>query len=193
MKVECDHQGAVAVVNSGFSKIPELMHLVRCLFYIWVTYQFSLRAVYCPGKQNVLADAISRGTSFHRFQERVLGPSRAGGSVSGRVTKLDITELVLTVCELFTAGLAETTQRVYKSGIWKYKNVCELVERHLLPLSEDVLCLFVVYLYRVGVGEATVKSYLSATRYLQITSGRGDPNIGAISRLEYIIRGLKRW
>ena len=61
-------------------------------------------------------------TGSRGSQGRVSGPSRAGESVSGQVTKLDIAELVLTVCELFTAGLAETTQRVYKSGIWKYKD-----------------------------------------------------------------------
>ena len=75
---------------------------------------------------------------------------------------------------------------MYKSGIWKYKDFCELVERDPLPHSEDGLCLFVAYLYRVGLGAAMVKSYLSATRYLQITSGR---DIGA---MEYIMSGLKK-
>ena len=34
--VHCDNQGAVAVVNTGYSKIPAIMHLLRCLFFIWV-------------------------------------------------------------------------------------------------------------------------------------------------------------
>ncbi len=58
--VQCDNQGAVAVVNTGYSKVPQLMHLVRCLFFIRATFQFTLRAIYIPGQENILADAISR-------------------------------------------------------------------------------------------------------------------------------------
>ena len=34
--VHCDNMGAVAVVNSGYSRVPAVMHLlhVRCLFFI---------------------------------------------------------------------------------------------------------------------------------------------------------------
>ena len=32
--VECDKQGAVAVVNSGYSKLRPIMHLLCCLFFI---------------------------------------------------------------------------------------------------------------------------------------------------------------
>jgi len=35
VKVECDNQGVVAVADSGYSKIPELMPLVRCLFFFY--------------------------------------------------------------------------------------------------------------------------------------------------------------
>lgn len=58
--VHCDNQGAVSVVNSGYSRVPEIMHLLRCLFFIRATFQFTLWAVYLPGRENALADAISR-------------------------------------------------------------------------------------------------------------------------------------
>ena len=60
MEVQCDNQGAVALVNSGYSKVPQLMHMLRYLFFIRATFNFSLRAVHVPGKDNILADAISR-------------------------------------------------------------------------------------------------------------------------------------
>ena len=60
MVVQCDNQGAVAVVNSDYSKIQPIMHLLRCLFFIRSRYNISLHAVYLPGTDNVLADAISR-------------------------------------------------------------------------------------------------------------------------------------
>lgn len=59
--MHCDNMGAVALVNSGYSRVPEMMHLLRCLFFIRAHFQFSVHAVHVPGVENTLADAISRG------------------------------------------------------------------------------------------------------------------------------------
>ena len=48
------------MVNSGNSKVQAIMHLLRCLFFIRSRFNFYLHTVYLPGKDNVLADAISR-------------------------------------------------------------------------------------------------------------------------------------
>ena len=58
--VNCDNTGAVAVANSGYSKAPRIMHLLRCLFFIRALYQFSVHVVYVEGTDNTWADAISR-------------------------------------------------------------------------------------------------------------------------------------
>lgn len=58
--VYCDNTGAVAVANSGYSKAPRIMHLLRCLFFIRAYYQFSMHVVYIEGANNSWADAISR-------------------------------------------------------------------------------------------------------------------------------------
>lgn len=58
--VPCDNLGAVALVNSGYSKIPQIMHLLRCLFFIRARFQIQLWAVHIPRIENVWADAISR-------------------------------------------------------------------------------------------------------------------------------------
>ena len=42
------------------------------------------------------------------------------------------------------------------------------------------------------IGHQTVKSYLSAVRHLQISQGLGDPNMGSMPKLEYVVRGLKK-
>ena len=55
--VHCDNLGTVAVVNSGYSKVPQIMHLLQCLFFIRVHFQIELWA---PGIENTVADAISR-------------------------------------------------------------------------------------------------------------------------------------
>ena len=56
--VHCDNLGVVALVNSGYSRVPQIMHILRCLFFIRAHFQFSLHAVHVPGVENSLADAI---------------------------------------------------------------------------------------------------------------------------------------
>lgn len=58
--VNCDNTGAVAVANSGYSRAPRIMHLLRCLFFIRALYQLSVHVVYIEGTDNTWADAISR-------------------------------------------------------------------------------------------------------------------------------------
>lgn len=58
--VHCDNLGTVAVVNSGYSRVPQIMQLLRCLFFIRAHFQMDLWAVHIPGVENTLADAISR-------------------------------------------------------------------------------------------------------------------------------------
>ena len=58
--VHCDNLGAVELVNSGYSKVAQIMHLLRCLFFIRAQFQIEVWAVHVPGAENSLADAISR-------------------------------------------------------------------------------------------------------------------------------------
>ena len=58
--VHCDNLGTVALVNSGYSKVPQIMYLLRCLFFIQAQFQIELWAVHVPGIKNTLADAILR-------------------------------------------------------------------------------------------------------------------------------------
>ena len=67
MVVHSDNLGAIAVVNSGYSKVPKVMHLLRCLFFIRAHFNISVRAVYVPGAQNGWADAISRNRLSNFF------------------------------------------------------------------------------------------------------------------------------
>ena len=60
VRVFCDNEGAVSVVNSGYSKVARIMHLLRSLFFIRARFDIHLEAVHIPGAQNILADAISR-------------------------------------------------------------------------------------------------------------------------------------
>ena len=56
----CDNAAVVAIVNSGSSKHPLVMHLMRSLFFIAAHFKFTLVASHIPGKANQAADALSR-------------------------------------------------------------------------------------------------------------------------------------
>ena len=58
--VHSDNEAVVAVVNAGYSKDPQMMHLIRCLFFVLATWDISLYACHIPGVLNIVADAISR-------------------------------------------------------------------------------------------------------------------------------------
>ena len=60
IRANCDNEAVVAIINSGYSREPFLMHLLRCIFFLSAKYEFSLVATHVPGQQNELADAISR-------------------------------------------------------------------------------------------------------------------------------------
>ncbi len=47
-------------------------------------------------------------------------------------------------------------------------------------------------MFEQKLSAATVKSYLTAVRHAQIALSLGDPKIGSIPQLEYVIKGLKR-
>ena len=67
--VHCDNTGAVAVVNSGYSQVTSIMHLLRCLFFIRAHFQVQLRATHTTGAKNLIADAISRNNMPRFFSQ----------------------------------------------------------------------------------------------------------------------------
>ena len=97
-----------------------------------------------------------------------------------------------TVQELFSAGVADSTQRVYKSGDKRYNNFCSMFGLTPYPVTESQLSYYVAHLYREGLSAGTVKSYLAAIRHSQIARGFGDPRMSGMPRLEYIVKSVKR-
>ena len=74
-------------------------------------------------------------------------PSSPGAVVSsdGAGSGLDISTLVPTVQELFGAGIANSTQKVYKSGDRRYNNFCNMFYLSPYPVTESQLSYYVAY------------------------------------------------
>ena len=60
VECKCDNQAVVAVVSSCTSKNSAVLHLLRCLFFFEAHFSCSICATYLPGRENDLADDLSR-------------------------------------------------------------------------------------------------------------------------------------
>ena len=84
------------------------------------------------------------------------------------------------------------TRSTYKSGQNRYLLFCKLYHiTNALPVNEQSLCYFITHLGEEGLAHGTIKSYLSAVRYLQISYGFPSPFEVPMPRLELILRGIK--
>ena len=56
----CDNQPAVCAVSKRSCRDQDMMHLIRCLFFLEAWFNFELVAGHLPGRENGLADDLSR-------------------------------------------------------------------------------------------------------------------------------------
>ena len=105
---------------------------------------------------------------------------------------LAVSNLVPLVQELFTAGIASSTRKVYGTGASRYTKFCEATSLSAYPTSENTLMLFVAHLHSEGLAPGTIKSYLAGVRHDQIRAGLGNPCIAQMPQLEYVLKGVKR-
>ena len=104
---------------------------------------------------------------------------------------MDIPNLDSVVRDLFSAGLAPVSQRNYRTGTKRYLEFCQGMHNQTpFPVTELILSQFVAWLKKLSC--STVKNYLAEVRHSQIALGLGDPRMGNMPQLEYVIRGMKR-
>jgi hypothetical protein len=59
--IHCDNKAVCDILITGTSKIPDIMVLVRELFFIAARNAFEFSALHVEGVKNAIADALSRG------------------------------------------------------------------------------------------------------------------------------------
>ena len=144
------------------------------------------------GWRLILDLSSPEGWSVFLLHFRTL-PNSSGscGAVGPSKTGLDIDDLVPTVREVFTTGLAPSTQKVYKVGSARYVS-CQEGRLTAFPVTEQVLMLFVSFLHKEGLAAVIAKSYLAAVQHEQISQGLGNPNMNLMPQLEYVLKGMKK-
>ena len=71
IQFQCDNVSVVAIINSGHSKAPRIMDLLRFLVLLSMKHNFYVRACHVPTIVNEIADALSQ---FQDTRYRAVAP-----------------------------------------------------------------------------------------------------------------------
>ena len=80
-----DNEVVVFVINRCSVRSPELMRLIRCLFFVEASFNFKLSATHLPGRLNTAADCLSRNRMsefFNLFPQALVTPVMVPPEVS---------------------------------------------------------------------------------------------------------------
>ena len=111
--------------------------------------------------------------------------------VGQQETRLDLADLEKDVQKYFEHGLAGTTRRTYQSGINKFVHFCNIYHvTNPLPVSQLLLCSYISHLANSGLAYSTIKTYLAAVRYLQISNDLPEPRTVPMPKLSLVERGI---
>ena len=187
----CDNAAVVAIMRSGSSKDPLVMHLLPCLFFFMAYYQI---VSHIPGSLNEAADHLSRDT-LPSFLQITPGAKSHPTPLGEELMATLVTQQSDWTSASWRAALrlADSSHRTYKSGENRFLHFCQMSGVSPLPVSEGVLCKFVSYLAGEGLKHRSIKPYLSGVRYLQIRCGYADPfHNSQLPCLDYTMKGVKQ-
>ena len=177
------------------------MSMLRTLFFIEAHLQFSISSQHIAGSSNTLADYLSRN-QLKKFLCKISFSSSpliccsffpftvAPGSQHG----LDISSLDGAVQHFCSQGIAPSTHKTYQAALKKFATFCSTYDiLSPFPVSESVLCYFATYLACQRLSPQTIKVYLAAIRYMQITLGLPEPKeYSLMPRLRLVQSGIQR-
>ena len=187
-----DNMAVITILNTCTARDPFLMHLLRCLVFYAASFRFHFMSEHIPGERNIAADAISRN-NLSLFT-----------SLTPQIPHVVVPQPVLDLLVTRRPDWAPTTgpehsHALYSGGLsshagclpQRYSRFCANFDLSPLPLIEHTLCQFVAFLSD-SVGWGTIRSYLSALRFYQISSGLPDPSSSSFPRLSYVLKGIRK-
>ena len=97
VRFRCDNAAVVAIINSGRSKEPTVIHLMRCLSFFLAHFNVFIFSEHLPGKQNEAADSLSRDKVGSFFVQVPGAHKEARTSSHSPTTRLDLNKLLRSV------------------------------------------------------------------------------------------------
>ena len=150
MVCHCDNAAVVTIINSGSSKNPLAMQLMRSLFFMSAHFNFAISARFLPGSSNQLADALShnkpeRFFSLHPQANQLPTPipcTRTLANASTQSTRLDLKLLENDVQFFYAKGLAHPPSDCISLARIATLTFCSQASIIPLHVSESKLCLY---------------------------------------------------
>ena len=105
-------------------------------------------------------------------------------------TRLAVQNLERISGHLIKDSIVDSTRRSYATGQSNYLSFCSRFNIQPLPASEQQLILFTADRSQ-QLSYSTIRSYLSAVRFLHIPNGFGDP-LTVKLQLELLLRGVRK-
>lgn len=105
---------------------------------------------------------------------------------------MDLSRVDITVSNLIAAGISPATASSYAAGLRRFLSFCQQSVLQPFPLTEQTMCRFAAHLFDQALAPGTIRLYLSAVRFVQISEGGGDPALASFPRLHYVMRGITR-
>ena len=176
------------------------MHMLQVLFFAEAYYQFRLFAQHVPGISNTLADHLSRNKLNKFFNEFPTANTKSSYVPLSLLqwlldTQMDWTSERYPALHHFSEqGIAQTTNKTYKSALHKFACFCSTYNVLTpFPVSKSLLCHFATYLACQQLAPQTIKVYMAAIRYMQITLGLPEPcEYTSMPRLRLVQSGIQR-
>ena len=109
-------------------------------------------------------------------------------------SQLDISHLDPAVQFFCKKGIADSTHKTYQSALRRFGTFCSSYGiLSPFPVSEALLCYFAAAMGCERLAPQTIKTYLSAIRYMQIVLGLPEPKqFSSLPRLHLVQMGIKR-
>ena len=176
----CDNR---AVVAKGSSKQPDIMSLVRALYFIVACLEFHIAIKHVPGCNNSIADALSR---FQVDHFRRLAPEADSAHHQPPPSLQPIHNIVR---DFQSSALAPSTYASYDVGVKCFIEFCSTFGLPAFPTDSLTLQLFASFL-AISVKVQTIKVYLAAICHAHLLKGLTEPPSDPL--LQYTLRGIRR-
>ena len=180
MLCRCDNAAVVAIIRSGWSRDPLVMQLMRSLSLFAAVHSVTLMAEHVPWRENVAADAISRGNLdlfFHQVPTGEKEPTIIPHNLLDILVHSQPIDNIYTLTEYILSMVSPTGPPQLGGG--SVPIFCSWISSiHSADIQEwgtsisQVVC---AHLAKEKLKYRTIKVYLSAIRHLQIAEGGGDP------------------
>ena len=167
-----------SLINKHSSKDVAMVQLLRCLFFYAAFYQFHYSSTHIAGKSNTVVDMLSR---IHVSNPSFLVPQVPEWPIPVTILNLLLLQTPDWISshwtDLFIHSLSKDSRPTHRSGIRQFIAFCAQFSIAPLPVTQMTLCRFVAWLHARGLALSSMRQYLSAIRFYQISSGGPNPSL----------------